>query len=286
MPTSLSSSSPVFSPTTSRKRPSSSTRRSGWIRKTSSISVFTSPSRTARRKSSAATCCASCSSAPANPSSLRTPAPSCAARASIKLLVPESEAGARNRQASCDSPDWLTSRSSLGGFAHGITDLGTRSGARRITAVPAHRTTAADSRAWRKGRPKRKGGRGLQNNFDAAWRQRALRGDPDAVHSLVAGALAPLYSFCLYRVGRNRHLCEEVVQETLLRAIRDLANYEPDRARHNIFPWLTGLARNEIHRVLGRERSVSLETLWANMDRELLAIFSRLEQEPFADELL
>ena len=126
----------------------------------------------------------------------------------------------------------------------------------------------------------------MQNNFDAAWRQRALRGDPDAVNSLVAGALQPLYSFCLYRVGRNRHLCEEVVQETLLRALRDLANYEPDRARHNIFPWLTGLARNEIHRVLGRERSVSLETLWANMDRELLAIFSRLEQEPFADELL
>ena len=26
----------------------------------------------------------------------------------------------------------------------------------------------------------------MQNNFDAAWRQRALRGDPDAVHSLVA----------------------------------------------------------------------------------------------------
>jgi RNA polymerase sigma-70 factor, ECF subfamily len=127
----------------------------------------------------------------------------------------------------------------------------------------------------------------LQNNFDAGWRADALRGDAEAVQRLVAAALQPLYAFCLYRVGRNRHLCEEVVQETLLKAIRGLENYEPERARNNIFPWLTGLARNEIHRVLGRERSaVSLEALWANMDRDLLAIYSRLESEPFADELL
>src|SRR5207248_3063267 len=55
----------------------------------------------------------------------------------------------------------------------------------------------------------------------------------------------------------------------------------------NIFPWLTGLARNEIHRALGREHAaVSLEVLWANMDKELLAFYARLDSEPFADELL
>ena len=127
----------------------------------------------------------------------------------------------------------------------------------------------------------------MQNNFDAAWRTAALHGDAEAVKRLVSAALQPLYSFCLYRVGRNSHLCEEVVQETLLKAIRALDHYEPARANGNIFPWLSGLARNEIHRVLGRERSaVSLETLWANMDKELLAIYSKLELEPFADELL
>src|SRR5436309_3034301 len=114
--------------------------------------------------------------------------------------------------------------------------------------------------------PKRKGGRGLQNNFDAAWRTAALHGDAEAVKRLVSAALQPLYSFCLYRVGRNSHLCEEVVQETLLKAIRALDHYEPARANGNIFPWLSGLARNEIHRVLGREKSaVSLEPRGANM---------------------
>ena len=123
--------------------------------------------------------------------------------------------------------------------------------------------------------------------FDAAWRDRALDGNPDAVRVLADEALAPLYRFCFYRVGRNRHLCEEVVQETLVRALRDLGKYEPSRGHNNIFPWLTGLARNEIQRVLAHERGgLSLETLWAAMDRELLAVYARLDSEPFNEELL
>lgn len=61
------------------------------------------------------------------------------------------------------------------------------------------------------------------STFDAAWRSRALAGDPDAVARLADEALTPLYRFCLYRVGQDRHRCEEVVQETLVRAIRELA---------------------------------------------------------------
>jgi RNA polymerase sigma-70 factor (ECF subfamily) len=127
----------------------------------------------------------------------------------------------------------------------------------------------------------------VRATFDHAWRRRALAGDAAAVHDLAAAALTPLYSFCLYRVGRKRHLCEEVVQETLVRALRELTKYDPDRAGGDIFPWLTGLARNEIQRVLARERPlVSLEQLWGRMDRELLALYARLESEPFDEELL
>jgi RNA polymerase sigma-70 factor (ECF subfamily) len=127
----------------------------------------------------------------------------------------------------------------------------------------------------------------LRPIFDSGWRARALAGDTTAVQSLADCTLQPLYSFCLYRVGRDRHLCEEVVQETLLRALRELDHYEPARADNNIFPWLTGLARNEIHRVLAREKNaVSLETLWAKMDKELFALYSRLDSEPFGDDLL
>ena len=126
----------------------------------------------------------------------------------------------------------------------------------------------------------------MRSIFDAAWRARALEGHADAITALTDEALPALYRFCLYRVGRNRHLCEEVVQETLLRALRDLSQYDPERAGNNVFPWLSGLARNEIHRALGREKAASLELLWARMDKELLTFYARLDSEPFTDELL
>ena len=127
----------------------------------------------------------------------------------------------------------------------------------------------------------------MQAIFDAAWRRQALAGDSEAVRKLPDAVLQPLFCFCFYRVGRNRHLCEEVVQETLLRALRDLAHYDPARAGNNIFPWLTGLARNEIHRLLARERAgAALEAVWLKMDKELQCLYARLDSEPLAEEVL
>ena len=127
----------------------------------------------------------------------------------------------------------------------------------------------------------------MRATFDAGWRARALKGDEAAVRLLADEALQPLYAFCLYRVGRNRHLCEEVVQETLVRAIRELERFDPERSANDIFPWLTGLARNEIHRVLSQEKAaVSLEVLWARMDRELLAVYTKLDSELFSQTVL
>ena len=127
----------------------------------------------------------------------------------------------------------------------------------------------------------------MQAIFDSQWRARALAGDPDAAQRLAREALEPLYAFCLYRVGRDRDLCEEVVQETLLRALGQLERYDPERASHRIFPWLTGLARNEIQRVLNRATAAqSLELLWQRMDVDLLRIYQSLDDEPVSDELL
>jgi RNA polymerase sigma-70 factor (ECF subfamily) len=128
---------------------------------------------------------------------------------------------------------------------------------------------------------------GLQPNFDFSWKHRAVNGDAAAAQAMADAALLPLFRFCFHRVGGNRHLCEEVVQETLLRALRDLDQYDPQRGRDNIFPWLSGLARNEISRVLTREKNAaSLEQLWARMDGDLRSIYSRLESEEFPVNLL
>ena len=123
--------------------------------------------------------------------------------------------------------------------------------------------------------------------FDQAWRERALGGDPGAVRLLADEALAPLYGFVLYRVDGDRHLAEEVVQETLLQGIKRLASYDPARGGDRVFGWLSGLARNEIRRLRRpSHRSVSLDALWERMDHELLAVFAKLEQAPFGQDVL
>ncbi len=123
--------------------------------------------------------------------------------------------------------------------------------------------------------------------FDTGWKMRALEGDAEAVRRLAHHALEPLFRFCFYRVGKNRHLCEEVVQQTLFVALRSLDRYEPSRSDGDLMPWLSGLARNEIRRVLAREnRGSSLETLWERIDEDLRAIFAAVDSEPFPDEAL
>jgi RNA polymerase sigma-70 factor, ECF subfamily len=131
------------------------------------------------------------------------------------------------------------------------------------------------------------GGIVLLSRFDAQWRVKALAGDADAIRLLAEDALQPLYSFCLYRVGKRTHLCEEVVQETMLRAIKELDRYDPRRAEGDIFPWLTGLARNEIQRVLTREKPIlPLEALWTRMDKDMAAIYEKLDHQLFDEEVL
>ena len=127
----------------------------------------------------------------------------------------------------------------------------------------------------------------MTRHFDARWRTRALAGDPDAVRMLADVALVPLWSFCLYRVGGDRSACEDVVQETLLRALRDLDHYDPARGAGCIFGWLTGLARNEIRRHRTRaSRGLSLDELWERMDAELLDVYRRLDAGPYSDAVL
>jgi RNA polymerase sigma-70 factor (ECF subfamily) len=127
----------------------------------------------------------------------------------------------------------------------------------------------------------------LRHGFDHVWHRAALAGDPAAIEALANSALEPLYRFCFYRLGSNADLAEEVVQETLLRAIRELDKYDPARSGGNIFTWLKGLARNEIRGTLGREKAaVSLQTQWDKLDDELRGVYSRLESAPLADEVL
>ena len=127
----------------------------------------------------------------------------------------------------------------------------------------------------------------MQAIFDAEWRMEALAGNTEAVTSLAAEAVTPLYRFCFYRVGKDHELCQDVVQEALLGAIAQIDRYDPARCEADIFPWLTGLARNAIRQALSRRPSATaLEAVWLRMDRELLSLYGSVESRRIDDDLL
>ncbi len=69
--------------------------------------------------------------------------------------------------------------------------------------------------------------------------------------------------------------------------LREIERYDPARSGNQVFPWLAGLARNEITRALGRERHAqSLEAQWNRIDRDLRDIFTRLDSQVLPDELM
>lgn len=125
---------------------------------------------------------------------------------------------------------------------------------------------------------------GPPSPFDERWKRRALDGEPAAIRLLAAETLQPLFRFCLYRVGGDRALCEDVVQETMRVAIERLDSYDPVRSGGSIWGWLTGLARNEVRRAMaGERRSDSLELLLERADERLLEAFQRLGSEALAE---
>ena len=113
-------------------------------------------------------------------------------------------------------------------------------------------------------------------------------GEQAAVEALAQAAIEPLFRFCFYRLGGNRHLTEEVVQETLVRAIRELEKYEPIRAKgERLGLGSRGWRGNEIRRALGQEgAAVNLQTLWDKLDDDLRCVYSRIESEPLSRDVL
>jgi RNA polymerase sigma-70 factor, ECF subfamily len=80
------------------------------------------------------------------------------------------------------------------------------------------------------------------DNADRFLVARLLRGDEEAFAQFEA-SFGPLFRFALPRVNGDRHAAEEVVQTTLIRAVRGLATYRGEAA---LLTWLTTICRREI----------------------------------------
>jgi RNA polymerase sigma-70 factor (ECF subfamily) len=80
--------------------------------------------------------------------------------------------------------------------------------------------------------------------------RRFAAGDRHAIREVYARYAGPVFTVAVSRLG-DRHLAEEVVQDTFVKAWRAAARFEPDR---ELSPWLYEIARRSAEDVARRER--------------------------------
>jgi len=118
---------------------------------------------------------------------------------------------------------------------------------------------------------------------DLAARDAILAGDREAAEGFFRHHLGTLYEFVHYRVGGNRAVAEDVVQDTFLTAIERLSAFD---GRSSLHTWLCGIAKNKIRAERRRHRPVPIEDLLEEADPEIGAILTAIDREPLPDGVL
>ena len=75
---------------------------------------------------------------------------------------------------------------------------------------------------------------------EAALVRRCLRGEAQAIHTLIQRFQAEVYGLCV-RLLNHRHDAEDVTQEVFLRVFRSLRRWDPSRP---LKPWIMGITVN------------------------------------------
>ncbi len=95
---------------------------------------------------------------------------------------------------------------------------------------------------------------------DSRLARRAQRGDRQAFEVILSRYERPIFSF-IYHFFRNQALCEDLTQETFLRAFRFLRSF---RTKEKLSTWLFTIAKNlcidELRRT-GKGMSVDLDSV-------------------------
>ena len=118
---------------------------------------------------------------------------------------------------------------------------------------------------------------------ELALRDALLAGDRAAAEGFFARHLNALHEFVHYRVGGNRVVTEDVVQDTFLTALERLASFD---GRSSLHAWLCGIARNKIRSERRRLRPVAIEDVLAEADPEIEAILLSSDRTPLPESAL
>jgi RNA polymerase sigma-70 factor, ECF subfamily len=117
---------------------------------------------------------------------------------------------------------------------------------------------------------------------DLALARRIVAGDSAAFDEFFVEYSARLYRFACARLGGNEDAAEEVVQMTLIRALKKLATYRGDAA---MFTWLCTICRREIAtwcERAGKSPTVSLVDDHPDARAALEALAASVDDDPEA----
>lgn len=156
------------------------------------------------------------------------------------------------------------------GGANGYSIRSRETGPRAAGArIPSERGTAMGNRISRRSR--------VDRHTKADLVRRMSSGDSEALEEFYETYFPRLYRYVYYRVGRDHHHTEEVVNDTFMEALEKAERYDPDRG--SIESWLITLSRNRIrscNAVMGRPREY--ERSWSMLDGELESLFAEMDQ--------
>src|SRR4051812_37885828 len=85
--------------------------------------------------------------------------------------------------------------------------------------------------------------------------KRAAAGNPSAVRALLDGYGAALYGFLYARVGGHAAAAEDLLQETLIEAVRSASTF---RGESSLKTWLCAIARRRLSRHYEAERKAAV----------------------------
>ena len=123
----------------------------------------------------------------------------------------------------------------------------------------------------------------FRNDRELELVRRVSAGDRAAAAELFEDHVDELYEFVHWRVGADRALAEDVVQDTFLVALERLGDYRGDAPLES---WLRGIARHRISHGRRRRKPRALEDVLAEADSRIDAILAEVEREPLPDWVL
>jgi RNA polymerase sigma-70 factor (ECF subfamily) len=107
-----------------------------------------------------------------------------------------------------------------------------------------------------------------------------LKGDEVAFRQFFEGYFPRLYRFATPRVGGDTDAAKEVVQETLIKAMRNLSTYRGEAA---LFSWLCQICRRQIVDYLRAQKRHSDQILLVEDSDEMRAVLESIAG-PVSDE--